>query len=193
MTANSYSPTTKEVADNFGWSSHSSAQQHLEALEKKGRISRTRKSARSIRLLKPLYSETACPTVNIPMVGRIAAGLPTFALEEVEEILTFPRSLFRGENLFALRVSGDSMVDAGIFDKDLAVLEARSDFRDGEIAAVIVDEEATLKRVYRTKTGLRLKAENTSYPDRLIRFENEYKSYRLAGVLLGTIRQFTSV
>lgn len=92
--------------------------------------------------------------------------------------------------MFALRVKGDSMVDAGIFDGDIAVLRSGPHFSDGDIAAVVVNEEATLKRVFKTTTGMRLHAENPAYPDRLIPSDQIEQSFRLAGVLLGTIRRF---
>jgi repressor LexA len=183
-------PTMKEVARHFGWSSTSTAQQHLEALERKGRLTRTRKSPRSLRVTKPLREVGSNQTVAVPLVGRIAAGSPIFALEEAEQILPLPRALFRGNSLFALRVKGDSMIDAGIFDGDIAVLRSGPDFSDGDIAAVVVNEEATLKRVFRTKRGVRLHAENPAYPDRLVPSEQIEQSFRLAGVLVGTIRRF---
>lgn len=183
-------PTIKEVAWHFGWTSTSTAQQHLDALEKKGRLSRTPKSPRSLRVTKPLREVGREQTVAVPLVGRIAAGSPTFALEEAEEILPLPRALFRGSSLFALRVKGDSMIDVGIFDGDIAVLRSGPDFSDGAIAAVVVDEEATLKRVFRTNRGLRLHAENPAYPDRFVSSEQIKQSFRLAGVLIGTIRRF---
>lgn len=184
-------PTMKEVAGHFGWSSTSTAQQHLGALERKGHLSRTPKSPRSLRLTKPLRATQADQTVAVPLLGRIAAGAPIFALEEAEEVLPLPRALFRGDNLFALRVKGDSMIQAGIYDGDIAVLRSGPDFSEGDIAAIVVDEEATLKRVFRTKRGLRLHAENPAYSDRLVSFEQIKQSFRLAGVLVGTIRRFT--
>jgi repressor LexA len=183
-------PTITEVARQFGWSSTSTAQQHLKALEKKGRMTRTPNSARSIRVIKPLREVGSGQIVAVPLVGRIAAGSPIFALEEAEEVLPLPRALFRGSSLFALRVKGDSMINAGIFDGDIAVLRSGPDFSDGDIAAVVVDEEATLKRVYRTNRGIRLHPENLAYPDRLVSLEQVKQSFRLAGVLVGTIRRF---
>lgn len=180
----------KEVARHFGWSSTSTAQQHLEALVKKGRLARTPKSPRSLRVIKPLRGVRSDQTVAVPLVGRIAAGSPIFALEEPEEVLALPRALFGGSSLFALRVKGDSMIDAGIFDGDIAVLRSGPDFSDGNIAAVVVDEEATLKRVFKTKSGVRLHAENPAYPDRIVTSEQIKQSFRLAGVLVGTIRRF---
>jgi len=184
-------PTMKEVARHFGWSSTSTAQQHLAALQKKGRLVRIPKSPRSLRVTKPLRMATADQIVAVPLVGRIAAGSPIFALEEAEAILPLPRALFHGSGLFALRVKGDSMIDAGIFNGDIAVLRSGPDFSDGDIAAVVVEEEATLKRVFKTKNGLRLHAENPAYPDRLVDSEQIKQSFRLAGVLVGTIRKFT--
>jgi len=180
----------KEVSRHFGWSSISTAQQHLGALQKKGRIVRTPKSPRSLRVIKPLRPTGADQTVAVPLVGRIAAGVPIYALEEAEEVLPLPRALFRGNSLFALRVKGDSMVNAGIFDGDIAVLRSGSAFSDGDIAAVVVDEEATLKRVFKTKRGVRLQAENPAYVDRVVSSEQIKHSFRLAGVLVGTIRRF---
>lgn len=184
-------PTMKEVAGHFGWSSTSTAQQHLGALERKGHLSRTPKSARSLRVTKPARVIRPEQTVAVPLIGRIAAGAPIFVLEEAEEVLPLPSALFRGDNLFALRVKGDSMIQAGIFDGDIAVLRSGSEFTDGDIAAVVVDEEATLKRVFKSKRGIRLHAENPAYADRLVSSEQIKQSFRLAGVLVGTIRRFT--
>lgn len=183
-------PTMREVARHFGWSSTSTAQQHLEALEKKGRLTHTPNSPRSLRVTKPLREVGSNQTIAVPLVGRIAAGAPIFALEEAEEVLALPRGLFRGSSLFALRVKGDSMINAGIFDGDIAVLRSGPDFSDGDIAAVVVNEEATLKRVFKTKRGVRLHAENPAFPDRLVPLDQIEQSFRLAGVLVGTIRRF---
>lgn len=183
-------PTIKEVAQHFGWSSTSTAQQHLAALQKKGRLARTPKSPRSLRVTGPMRAVSANQTIAVPLVGQIAAGLPIFALEDAEEVLPLPSALFQGNDLFALRVKGDSMIDAGIFDGDIAILRSGPEFSDGDIAAVVLDEEATLKRVFKTKRGLRLRAENAAYPDRLVTSEQTRQSFRLAGVLVGTIRRF---
>lgn len=183
-------PTIKEIAQHFGWSSTSTAQQHLAALQKKGRLARTPKSPRSLRVTGPLRAFCPDGTIAVPLVGRIAAGSPIFALEDAEEVLPLPSALFHGNDLFALRVRGDSMINAGIFDGDIAILRSGPDFSDGDIAAVVLEEEATLKRVFKTKRGLRLQAENPAYPDRLIASEQMRQSFRLAGVLVGTIRRF---
>jgi repressor LexA len=133
--------------------------------------------------------EISKDSVGVPLLGRIAAGQPSLALEEVEDTLPLPRQLFRGKRLFALRVRGDSMIGAGIFDGDVAVLDAEREVRDGEIAAVVFEGEATLKRVFKTPKGLRLHAENPSIPDRFVR-GGEHNSIQIAGILVGTMRKF---
>jgi repressor LexA len=183
-------PTLQEICDYFGFQSLASAQQHLRLIERKGFLTRKPHSSRSIRVVKQESPIGTAQIIAVPLVGKIAAGSPTFALEEVEEVLPLPKRLFSGRSLFALRVHGDSMVNAGIFDTDIAILRSQPDFADGDIAAVIVDEEATLKRVFQSPKGLRLHAENEAYPDRVIPPGELSRSCRVAGVLVGTIRKF---
>jgi repressor LexA len=181
-------PTLKEICKRFGFKSINAAREHLRLIERKGLLLRSPGQPRAIKLAIRL-PEVAEDTLAVPLLGRIAAGQPSLALEEIEDTLPLPRQLFRGKRLFALRVRGNSMIGAGIFDGDVAVLDAEREARDGEIAAVVVDGEATLKRVYKTSKGLRLRAENPAVPDRFIR-ASEYNSIRLAGVLVGTMRKF---
>jgi repressor LexA len=159
-------------------------------IEQKGFLTRTPRSSRSIRVVKQERKIEPSQMISVPVVGKIAAGLPIFAFEEAGEVLALPRKLFRGRSLFALRVEGDSMTKAGIFDDDIAVLRKQPDFTDGDIAAVIVDEEATLKRLFRTAKGLRLHPENDAYRDRIIPAAQVDRACRVAGILVGTIRRF---
>ena len=182
-------PTQAEIRQHFDFKSPNSVQEHLRLLEQKGFIKRNPRKARSIQLTGPEICANSIDLINVPLLGSIPAGNPAFALEFQEDILSLSRKLFRGRDLFALRVKGDSMTGAGIFDGDLAVLSAREEWSDGVIAAVIVEEEATLKRVYRTPQGLRLHAENPAYEDRLIA-KNSQLCCRVAGVLSGIIRRF---
>ena len=145
--------------------------------------------ARSTQLTGPGEGADLQDVISVPLVGWIPAGNPAFALECQEDVLPLPRRLFRGRNLFALRVKGDSMIGAGIFDGDLAVLSAGQEWSDGVIAAVVLDEEATLKRVFRAPHGVRLHAENPAYADRIIS-EKSTTACRVAGVLVGTVRKF---
>lgn len=182
-------PTHEEIRQHFGFQSLNSAQEHLRLIEKKGFIKRSPGKARSIQITDPRRADAVRDLTRVPLVGWIPAGNPAFALECHEEVLMLPSRLFPGADPFALRVIGDSMTGAGIFDGDLAVLSSGKECRDGMIAAVVVDEEATLKRLFHTPQGLRLRAENPAYPDRLISKES-CRTCRVAGVLVGTIRQF---
>lgn len=182
------SPTLDEIREYFGFKSLSSVQNHLRLIERKGYLSREAGKARSLRVLRPDAGLQQEASVPVPLLGRIAAGKPIFALEHVHEMLALPRQLFRGRKLFAVQVEGDSMVGAGILNGDIAVIRAQPDCEDGEIAAIILDEEATLKRVFKTPEGIRLQAENPAFPDRLIGADESGRSVRLAGVLAGVIR-----
>jgi repressor LexA len=181
-------PTLQEICKRFGFRSINAAREHLRLIERKGLLQRTPGQPRAIKLAVRL-PEVAKDTSPVPLLGRIAAGQPSLALEEVEDTLPLPQQLFRGKRLFALRVRGDSMIGAGIFDGDVAVLDAEQEVRNGEIAAVVVEGEATLKRIYKTSKGLRLHAENPAIADRFVR-ASEYNSIRVAGVLVGTMRKF---
>ena len=181
-------PTLQEICKHFRFKSINAAREHLRLIERKGLLHRSPGRPRSIKLAIRL-PDTSQDSVGVPLLGRIAAGQPSLALEEVEETLPLPRQLFRGKRLFALRVRGDSMIGAGIFDGDVAVLDAEREVRDGEIAAVVFEGEATLKRVFRTSKGLRLHAENPSIPDRFVR-GGEQNSIQIAGILVGTMRKF---
>jgi repressor LexA len=182
-------PTQEEIRQHFGFRSQNSVQEHLRLLEQKGFIKRIPHKARSIQLTGPGVGMGLHDLIRVPVVGWIPAGNPAFALECQEDVLPLPRRLFQGRDLFALRIKGDSMIGAGIFDGDLAVLSAGKVWSDGVIAAVVLDEEATLKRLFRAPQGMRLHAENPAYADRLIS-ENSPLTCRVAGVLVGTVRKF---
>ena len=181
-------PTQEEIRQHFRFRSQNTVQEHLRLLEQKGFIRRSPHKARSIRLTAPAEETALYNTVNVPLLGSIPAGNPAFALECQEEILPLPRRLFRGRDLFALRVKGDSMTGAGILDGDIAVLSAGQEWADGVIAAVVLDEEATLKRVFRCPHGVRLHAENPVYTDRVV-LETSSSACRVAGVLAGIVRK----
>lgn len=181
-------PTLDEICEHFGFSSPNAAREHLRLIQKKGFLQRAVGKPRSIRVARSVSGRKA-EIIRVPLLGHIPAGEPCSAVEEVEEIIPLPRGRFRGEKLFALRIRGESMVGAGILDGDVAVLDADRVASDGDIAAVVVDEEATLKRLYWVNGGLRLEAENPSFPDRTVP-RSLLASVRIAGVFVGLIRTF---
>jgi len=169
--ANKYPPSIREIGEKTGISSTSVVNYYLDQLEKKGMIERDRKISRGVRLSG---SNISADTFRVPMLGRIAAGLPlpeleagvTFMTDNESNAVEIARSLLpakeKGDNLFALEVKGDSMIDAMINDGDIVVLRPANDARNGEMVAVWLprDNEATLKYFFREKDRYRLQPAN---------------------------------
>ena len=142
-----YPPTIREIGDTFQITAKG-AYDHLKAIEKKGYIKCVKNRSRAIELLRtsaggePMTLEQ---TVSVPLVGRVAAGLPILAQENIEEYLAFPRNLVPDGGVFALRVTGDSMIEAGIHNGDIAVIQKADTAENGEIVVALIEDEATLK------------------------------------------------
>lgn len=164
-----YPPSVREIGEAVGLSSPSTVHSHLSALVEAGMIRRDPTKPRAIEIL----GETAAggPGLpddmrEVPLVGRIAAGSPVLATEDVEDIYPLPESLVGRGPVFMLRVKGDSMIDAGILDGDLVVIRRQPDAADGDIVAAMVEgEEATVKRLFRQDGKVILRAENQAFPD----------------------------
>ncbi|MDE0271942.1 MAG: transcriptional repressor LexA [Bryobacterales bacterium] len=180
-------PTLGEICSHFGFKSSNSARQHLHLIEQKGYLKLRPGRARGIRLTHRNASPQSVSLV--PLVGRVAAGDPIMAIEDVEATIPVPSELWRGADHFAMRVQGDSMIGAGIFDGDIAVVSAQPMVENGMIAAVVIGEDVTLKRYFRSVDGIRLRAENSSYSD-LVFDPQDSDNIRIVGVLVGTIRTF---
>lgn len=161
-----YPPTIREIADRFEITPKG-AYDHLKAIEKKDYIKCEKNRSRAIEILRMpdgSMPEVAESVIKVPLVGRVAAGLPILAEENIEEYLTFPRSMVKDQtDIFALRVSGDSMIEAGIRDGDIAVIKKANTADNGEIVVALIDDEATLKYYYREKTRIRLEPANAKY------------------------------
>ncbi|MCY4383626.1 MAG: transcriptional repressor LexA [Nitrospinae bacterium] len=180
-------PTLEEICSHFSFKSINSARQHLNLIARKGYLKLLPGRARGIRLNHDIIPPQS--VVLVPLVGRIAAGDPIVAIEHVEATIQVPIELWRGDKLFASRVHGDSMMGAGIFDGDIAIVNAQPMAANGDIAAVVIGEDITLKRFFRSVEGVRLRAENSTYPD-LFFARADADAIRIAGVLVGTIRKF---
>ncbi|MBN2628698.1 MAG: transcriptional repressor LexA [Spirochaetales bacterium] len=153
-----YSPSIREVGAHFGISAMG-ARDHLQALEKKGFIQSGSNTSRSIVLNRGKEEEI----LEIPILGHVAAGQPLLAEENLNGSVKLPASFFHQPNLFALYVEGDSMIGAGIFEGDLAILHQQEQAENGQIVVAMVEEAVTLKRFYREKSRVRLQAENPEY------------------------------
>jgi repressor LexA len=154
-------PTVREIGDQFGITVKG-AYDHLKAIEKKGFIKCESNKSRSIELL--VDKEGRVPqTVPVPLVGEIAAGSPVVAEDNITDYFDFPKNLLGSGDFFALKVRGDSMINAGINNGDIAVIAKAQNARDGEIVAALVEGEATLKRLKRKDGTPYLMPENPAY------------------------------
>jgi len=151
-------PTVREIGAHFGIAS-SSVFDHLQALERKGYLRRGNLGARSL-IIKGSQAEQDADAVAVPVLGRIAAGAPIFAVEDPSETVAVERRLARGSELYALRVEGDSMKDAGILNGDLVIIRKQDTAEDDDIVVALIGDEATLKRLYRETNDVRLEPAN---------------------------------
>lgn len=162
-----YPPAVREIGDAVGLSSPSTVHSHLNTLVREGYLKRDPSKPRAIMVVDQEPARAAATSVNvrdIPVLGRIAAGTPILAAENVDEVMPLPAELVGTGPVFLLEVKGDSMVDAGIFEGDLVAVNSQKDARDGEIvAALIGDEEATVKRLRRRDNKVILEPENPAY------------------------------
>jgi len=157
-----YPPSVREIGERVGLSSSSTVQSHLKTLERRGLLRRDPTKPRA--LVAPM-SEDAAPaveSVTLPVVGRVAAGIPITAVENIEEQFVLPASWAPGSDAFLLRVRGDSMIEAAILDGDLIVVRPQPVAENGEIVVALLDGEATVKRFYRDHGRIRLQPENAS-------------------------------
>lgn len=178
-------PTLQEIAGHLGITGNLGVIKHLRALERKGYLQR-RSGARGI-ILTGRASRTQA--VSVPIVGVVQAGLPSLAVQEIEESVATDPSWLRGEGCFYLRVKGDSMIGAHILDGDLALIRPQPVAENGAIVVALIDGEATLKRFFREKDGgIRLQAENPTFAPILIS-EGDADTV-IIGKLLRTVRRY---
>ena len=150
-------PSIREICDEIGLSSTSTVHYHLNALEEKGFITREHGLNRCIKIVGEEKS------VAVPVMGRVAAGMPILAVEDIECYVPVPEKLSHGRELFALRIQGDSMINAGILDGDIVIVNRSPVAENGEIAVALVGDEATVKRFYKENGHFRLQPENDNY------------------------------
>lgn len=153
-------PTVREICEATGFKSTSTVHSHLNSLEKLGYITRRSESARGI-FVNNLDGTPG--SIAVPIIGTVTAGQPIFAFEENLGYVTVDESVKRGREIFALRVRGDSMINAGIFDGDTVVFVRQSYAENGEIVVALLEDEATVKRFFKEDGYFRLQPENPDY------------------------------
>lgn len=158
-------PTVREIGEHFGISLRA-VQDHITALQKKGYISQTQKRSRSIRVLVDVREKAPELFVGkVPLLGNVAAGRPLLSEENLDGYVNLTEPFVRpGKSYFALRVRGQSMINAGILDGDLAVIEQSATALDGQIIVAVIDDAITLKRYYKEAGRVRLQPENPDFP-----------------------------
>lgn len=179
-----YAPSILEIGAKFKIASTHGVFRHLQALQKKGYIRRVGK--RAIELLTPLGRPLFPDARELPILGRIAAGKPLLAEENIEGFLAVPYEIARGKELFALKVKGDSMIEEGILEGDCVIVKRQESAENGEIIAALIGAEATLKRFYRKGDTVTLKPSNKNY-DPVVLHRGEF---RILGKVVGLVRKF---
>ena len=154
-----FPPTLREIASHFGLRGPKAPQKTLQILEKKGYIRRVPGGSRAIEMLIPPLVHKS-QILSLPMVGRVRAGEPILAIENIEGYINLDQSLVSSDDVFLLRVQGDSMIDAHIQDGDFALVKPQPNAENGEIVVALVDDEATIKRIFKKRDLIRLEPAN---------------------------------
>lgn len=157
-----YPPTVRDICEAVGLRSTSSVHAHLETLEKNGYIRRDPTKPRAIEIIDDNFNLLRREVVNVPVVGKVAAGLPILAIENVESYFPVPSEYMPNSQSFILRVQGESMIQAGINDGDNIIVEQTNDASNGDMVVALVEDSATVKTFYREDGHIRLQPENDS-------------------------------
>ena len=178
-----YPPSVREICAAVGLKSTSTVHGHLQRLEKKGFIKRDPTKPRAIELVdSTVYKKEM---INIPIIGTVTAGTPILAVENIEDTFALPVNFIKSNNeLFILKIHGESMIDAGIMDEDFAILEQTNSAENGDIIVALIENEATIKRFYRENGYIRLQPENKTMKPIIV------KDCKIIGRLVGLYRKY---
>ncbi len=178
-------PSIREMCANIGVTSTSTVNYYLNILEERGYIKRSFNKNRSIELTDKAKQNITPPNMkSVGLVGKVAAGIPIFAEENKIDNFMFSKNLFNFENMFMLKVQGDSMIDASILDGDYVVVKQSQDAENGQIVVALVGDGATVKTFYKEKDCIRLQPENPLYQPIIS------PDIQVLGVVVGLVRKF---
>ncbi len=177
-----YPPSVREICEAVHLKSTSSVHSHLETLERNNYIRRDPTKPRTIEIIDDCFNLTRRELVNVPMVGTVAAGQPILAEQNIENYFPIPVELLPNGQTFMLRVKGESMINAGIFDGDQIIVKQQETARNGEIVVALIDDSATVKRFYKEKGYYRLQPENDALEPIIV------KEVQILGVVIGLVR-----
>lgn len=178
-----YAPSISEIGQKFKIGSPNGVNDHLKALEKKGYIRRA--GRRAIEILGIHGKPVLTALREVPVLGRVRAGAPVLAQENIEDYMAVPSGIARGKEVFGLKVSGDSMIEDGILEGDYAIIRRQDAAENGDIVCALIGEEATLKRFYRAGDKVTLKPANKNYEPMVF----TKGDIRVLGKAVGVIRK----
>ncbi|MCG9479424.1 MAG: transcriptional repressor LexA [Actinomycetia bacterium] len=192
LKSNGYPPTVREIAKSVGLSSSATVYSHLKKLEKNGYIKRDPSKPRAIEVLKkttamlnPAPDFKSDNNVMVPLVGNVAAGTPILAEENIEDYFPLSSDFVKGNNpVFVLRVRGDSMINAGIMDRDFIIVRKQDTALNGEIVVALMDDESTVKRFFKTSKQIKLIPENDNMQPIVT------KDVSIIGKVIGVVRKY---
>ena len=180
-----YPPTVRDICEAVNLKSTSSVHAHLETLEKNGYIHRDPTKPRAIEIIDDNFNLTRREMVNVPLVGTVAAGQPILAVENIEGYFPIPAEFMPNEQSFMLKVKGESMVNAGIFDGDQVLVKKQAIAEDGDIVVALVDDGATVKTFHKEKGYYRLQPENDTMEPIIVHGE-----LQILGKVFGVFRLY---
>ena len=180
-----YPPSVREIGKAVNLSSTASVHSHLEMLENKEYIKRSPLKNRSIEILEEDFYQSSREMINIPIVGKVTAGEPILAIENIEDYFPLALEYIGNGDTFMLKVKGDSMYDAGIRDGDMVIVKKQPSADNGTIVVALIDDSATVKTFYREKKHIRLQPENSAYEPIIV------KNVSILGVVIGLFRKYT--
>lgn len=178
-----YPPSVREICEAVSLKSTSTVHGHLKRLEKKGLIYRDPTKPRALEIVE--LSNEEKELIDIPIVGKVTAGMPILATENIEDMFQMPINYVKHNNdLFILKVTGDSMIEAGILDGDLAIIEQKNVATNGDIVVALIENEATIKRFFKENGFIRLQPENKNYEPIIV------EDCSILGKLVGIYRSY---
>jgi repressor LexA len=190
ITDRGYPPTLREIGSHMGIRSTNGVNDHLRALERKGYLKREDMKSRALRPVRGNDDALADDLVRIPIVGRVAAGEPVLAAQNIEENITVDRFLVGAHReVFGLRVRGDSMIDAGINDGDFVFVRKQMHAERGQIVVALIGDEATVKYYFPDREQIRFVAANERYAPIIVR-RDQFRPTQILGLVVGLYRRF---
>ena len=181
-----FPPSVREICEAVNLKSTSSVHSHLEALEKNGYIRRDATKPRAIEIIDDNFNLVRREVVNVPLVGTVAAGQPILAVENIDAYFPIPSEYMPNEQSFMLRVKGDSMINAGLFDGDQVLVKQQSTAENGDMVVALIDDSATVKTFYKENGYYRLQPENDNMEPIIIT-----GNLKILGKVFGVFRFFS--